>query len=169
MCKPERDRLLAFDAIVAFGAVIRVHDLDRSVSEMIRITGTDSVVVASVMRVLGSLRYYLDGMPGYARDGRLDMLRRVYATGDNRYDVGEHPCQMFRWSKLVELSDRLGFQFLDASASNFLSAAEPTGARWDRTGSELENVHRVGGRLVLATRCTRQRPTSSSPRARTDP
>jgi hypothetical protein len=62
-------------------------------------------------------------IPAYADKGRLDELRAVMATGDNRLDTGGHPCRMFRWSEIEAMAGRLPCAVLGASASNFLSSA----------------------------------------------
>lgn len=34
-------------------------------------------------------------IPMYAANGRMEALRQVMSTGDNRLDEGSHPCRMF--------------------------------------------------------------------------
>jgi SAM-dependent methyltransferase len=116
----------AFDAVVAYGGPLS-YAFERAETcpgEMLRVVRPGGRVVASVMDVIGTLRVFLRAVPLYAANGRLGDLQRVMATGDNRLDVGGHPCRMFRWSEIDAMIARMPCQLLGASASNFLSSGD---------------------------------------------
>ena len=115
-----------FDAVVAYGGPLS-YAFDAagdSLAEMLRITRPDGFVVASVMALVGTLRFYLRAVPQYAAEGQLQVLQQVVATGDNRYDARAHPCRMFRWRELEEIVRCLPGTLVGASASNFLTCGD---------------------------------------------
>lgn len=116
----------SFDAVVAVGGPLSYafEGAEASLAEMLRIVRPGGVVVASVMGMIGTMRFFLSAIPKYAGQGRLDVLKQVVATGDNRFDVSAHPCRMFRWREIDEMVGRLPCTLVGASASNFLSVGE---------------------------------------------
>ena len=116
----------AFDAVVAYGGPVSYafEAAEDSLREMLRVTRPHGVVVCSVMALVGTLRFYLRALPQYAAEGRLDVLRLVVSTGDNRYDPPAHPCRMFRWQEVLDMVDRLPCALAGASASNFLTCGD---------------------------------------------
>ncbi len=116
----------AFDAVVAYGGPVSYafEGAENSLSEMLRVTRPGGVVVASVMALVGTLRFYLRALPQYAAEGRLDVLRQVVDTGDNRYDGPAHPCRLFRWQEILGIVNRLPCTLAGASASNFLTCGD---------------------------------------------
>ena len=116
----------SFDAVVAFGGPLSYafEQAEESLAGLLRVVRPGGVVVASVMALVGTLRFYLPAVPSYAAEGRLDVLERVVTTGDNRYDADSHPCRMFRWREISAMVDRLPCHLLGASASNFLSCGD---------------------------------------------
>ena len=96
-----------FDAAVAIRrpAVLRLRRAEAALAGMLRVVRPRGQVVASVMELIGTLRMFVRIIPGYAANGRLDELKAVMATGDNRLDTGGHPCRMFRWSEIEATPD----------------------------------------------------------------
>ena len=116
----------SFDAVVAYGGPLSYafDEAEPSLAGMLRVVRPGGRVVASVMALIGTLRMFVRVIPGYASKGRLDELKAVMATGDNRLDTGGHPCRMFRWSEIEAMTQRLPCTVVGASASNFLSSAD---------------------------------------------
>ncbi len=116
----------SFDAVVAYGGPLSYafEDAEPSLAGMLRVVRPGGRVVASVMALIGTLRMFVRLIPAYADKGRLDELKGVMATGDNRLDTAGHPCRMFRWSEIEAMAGRLPCTVLGASASNFLSSAD---------------------------------------------
>ncbi len=116
----------SFDAVVAYGGPLSYafEDAEPSLAGMLRVVRPGGRIVASVMSLIGTLRMFVRLIPTYADKGRLDDLKAVMATGDNRLDTGGHPCRMFRWSEIEAMVGRLPCTVLGASASNFLSSAD---------------------------------------------
>lgn len=117
----------AFDAVVAYGGPLSYafDDAEAALAEMVRVVRPGGRVVASVMELIGTLRMFVRIIPGYAAKGRLEELKAVMATGDNRLDTGGHPCRMFRWSEIEAMARNLPCTIRAASASNFLSSGDP--------------------------------------------
>jgi SAM-dependent methyltransferase len=116
-----------FDAVVAYGGPLSYafEQAERCMGEMLRVVRPGGRVVASVMGAIGTLRFLVRVVPMYAAQGRLDRLKEVMATGDNRLDdEGAHPCRMFRWREIEEMMARLPCVLRGASASNFLSSGD---------------------------------------------
>ena len=117
----------AFDAVVAYGGPLSYafEQAEGCLAEMLRVTRPRGRVVASVMESIGTLRVLVRIIPAYAAAGRLEPLKQVMATGDNRLDSpGAHPCLMFRWSDIQAMIGRLPCRLAGASASNFLSSGD---------------------------------------------
>lgn len=116
-----------FDAVVAYGGPLSYafEDAEAALAETVRVVRPGGRIVASVMELTGTLRMFVRIIPDYAAKGRLDELKAVMATGDNRLDTGGHPCRMFRWSEIEAIASRLPCTVLGASASNFLSSGDP--------------------------------------------
>lgn len=116
----------SFDAVVAYGGPLSYafDAAEASLAEMLRVVRPGGVVVASVMDLIGTLRFFVSAIPGYASQGRLAVLKAVMATGDNRLDESAHPCRMFRWREIEEMITRLPCRLRSASSSNFLSLGD---------------------------------------------
>lgn len=115
-----------FDAVVAYGGPLSYafEDAEACLGELLRVVRPGGRVVASVMEVIGTLRLLVRAVPMYAAKGRLENLKRVMATGDNRLDEGSHPCRMFRWREVEAMIERLPCALRGGSASNFLSSGD---------------------------------------------
>jgi SAM-dependent methyltransferase len=116
----------SFDAVVAYGGPLSYafDDAEHSFSEVLRVVRPGGNVLASVMDSIGTLRLFVSAVPLFAGQGRLGILERVMATGDNRLDESGHPCRMFRWREIEAMIDRLACRLRDASSSNFLSSGD---------------------------------------------
>jgi hypothetical protein len=112
--------------VVAYGGPLSYafEDAEACLGEMLRVVRPGGRVLASVMDAIGTLRILVRAIPMYAAKGRLEMLKQVMVTGDNRLDEGSHPCRMFRWSEIEAMIRRLPCALLGASASNFLSSGD---------------------------------------------
>lgn len=121
----------AFDAVVAYGGPLSYafEGAEVCLAEMLRCVRPGGQVVASVMELIGTLRILVRIVPNYAAAGRLDNLKAVMATGDNRLDEpAAHPCRMFRWSEIEAMIGRLPCAPRGASASNFGVVGRSAGA-----------------------------------------
>ena len=115
-----------FDAVVAYGGPLSYafERAEASLVELLRVTRSGGFVIASVMALVGTLRFFLRALPEYAAEGRLDALKQVVATGDNRFDPPTHPCRLFRWREIKDIVKRLPCTVVGASASNFLTCGD---------------------------------------------
>ncbi len=134
----------SFDAVVAYGGPLSYvfEDAPRGLAECLRVVAPGGPVVASVMSLPGSARYFLASFPMTIRTVGLETFERFLAVGDQRMieSAGAHPCQLFSWRDLEDMTHRLGADVRGASASNWLSlgngpaleslAADPTW--WER-------------------------------------
>ncbi len=130
-----------FDAVVAFGGPLSYafERTEESMRGLLRVIRVEGIVVASVMSLLGSWRYFLRAITALSDEANDKVLR----TGDLRHvasDPGEHICQMFRWSDVEALAERSGGEIIDGSASNWaslgdaesLARLEADAGRWER-------------------------------------
>ena len=81
-------------------------------------------MLASVMSLLGSWRYFLRGVIQDTQRVGEAANELVLTTGDLRYFVGKHVCQMFRSSDIEVLVRRCGGSLVATSASNWASLAD---------------------------------------------
>jgi len=114
----------AFDAVVAYGGSLSYafDDADKAISEMLRVVKPGGKIVASVMSLLGSLRYFLPSVVGDIEAIGLDAFARLVQTGDQRHSP--HQCHMFRWSEIAALLGPFACSMIDASASNCVSLGD---------------------------------------------
>ena len=116
-----------FDAVVAYGGPLSYAfgAVDRAIGELLRVVTPGGLVLASVMSLLGSLRYFLPGVVADIDGVGLDRFRRLVETGDQREMPGTtHQCHMFRWSEIEELLAPLPCSVLASSASNCVSLGD---------------------------------------------
>jgi len=115
----------SFDAVVAYGGPLSYafDDVGKAISEMLRVVKPRGRIVASVMSLLGSLRYFLPSVVGDIEAIGLDAFARLVQTGDQRHSP--HQCHMFRWSEIAALLEPYACSTIDASASNCMSLGDP--------------------------------------------
>ncbi len=116
----------SFDAVVAFGGPLSYvfGNAPAALAEMLRVCRTGGMVLASVMSLLGSWRFFLADMVAEAEAAGGDAEDRLLRTGDLRAlatEPGAHIGQLYRWREVVELVAAAGGTLIDGSASNFAS------------------------------------------------
>jgi SAM-dependent methyltransferase len=116
----------SFDAVVAFGGPLSYsfEHTDDALAGLFRITKSGGVVLASVMSLLGSWRYFLRGVTEETQRVGEAANELVLRTGDLRHFGGTHVCQMFRSSDVEVLVRRCGGAVVAMSASNWASLAD---------------------------------------------
>ena len=116
----------SFDAVVAFGGPLSYafEHTDDALAGLFRITKHGGVVLASVMSLLGSWRYFLRGVIEDTQRAGEAANELVLRTGDLRHFGGQHICQMFRSSDVEVLVRRCGGSVVAMSASNWASLAD---------------------------------------------
>ncbi len=132
----------AYDAVVAYGGPISYafEQTSEALRGLLRITKPGGVLVASVMSLLGSWRYYLRGVVEDTNAAGEDANDLVLRTGDLRHFGTPHVCVMYRARELAELLATCGWTVLEMSASNWASLGdadaldelESDPARWAR-------------------------------------
>jgi SAM-dependent methyltransferase len=115
-----------FDAVVAFGGPLSyAFEYDATaLSGLFRIVKPGGVVVASVMSLLGSWRYFLGAVVGDMNTAGDEPTNRVFSTGDIRHIESEHICQMYRGSDIERLVANCRGTLLAMSASNWASLGD---------------------------------------------
>ncbi|MDP1721397.1 MAG: class I SAM-dependent methyltransferase [Candidatus Nanopelagicaceae bacterium] len=112
-----------FDAVVAYGGPLSYafENVDGALAGLFRIVRPGGVIVASVMSLLGTWRYFLEAVIQESENIGEDANDAVLRTGDLRHMGGTHVCQMFRSRDVTELVERCGGQVLAISGSNWTS------------------------------------------------
>lgn len=112
-----------FDAVLAYGGPLSYafENVDEALTDLLRIVRPGGVVVASVMSLLGSWRYFLEAVIQESENIGEDANDAVLRTGDLRHMGGAHICQMFRSSDISKLVKRCGGRVLGMSSSNWTS------------------------------------------------
>ena len=120
----------AFDLVLAYGGPISYvfEDAPDAVAELLRVTRSDGLVVASVMSMLGAYRHFIRAVAGeivQLGDAAMDAVLR---TGDLRptQPIG-HVCQMYRSDQLPQLVAQAGGRVTSMSASNWASLGDHEG------------------------------------------
>jgi SAM-dependent methyltransferase len=116
----------SFDAVVAFGGPLSYafEHTDEALAGLFRVTKPGGLVLASVMSLLGSWRYFLRGVIEDTQRVGEAANELVLTTGDLRHFGGKHVCQMFRSSDIEVLVRRCGGSLVATSASNWASLAD---------------------------------------------
>ena len=116
----------SFDSVVAFGGPLSYafEHTDDALVGLLRITKPGGVVLASVMSLLGSWRYFLRGVIEDTQRVGEAANELVLTTGDLRHFGGKHVCQMFRSTDIEVLVRRCGGSLVGMSASNWASLAD---------------------------------------------
>jgi ubiquinone/menaquinone biosynthesis C-methylase UbiE len=118
----------AFDCVLAYGGPISYafEEAGKAFAECVRVTRPGGVVLASVMALLGSLRYFLPGVAEEITEFGADAVEAVVRTGDVRpTQAGGHICRLFRWREVAEMIAGQPCRLLAASASNAISLGDP--------------------------------------------
>jgi SAM-dependent methyltransferase len=125
VCDTSRIPDATYDAVVAFGGPLSYafEDVDAAMSGLLRVLRPDGVVVASVMSLLGSWRFFMDAVLQEATEIGEDVNAAIFETGDLRPSGAPHVCQMFRSRDVIALVNRCGGAIVAMSASNFGSLA----------------------------------------------
>ncbi|MBI3428719.1 MAG: class I SAM-dependent methyltransferase [Actinobacteria bacterium] len=112
-----------FDAVLAYGGPLSYafENADEALAGLFRIVRPGGVIVASVMSLLGSWRFFLEGVIQESENIGEDANDAVLRTGDLRHMGGAHVCQMFRSRDITELVERCGGQVLAISGRNWTS------------------------------------------------
>jgi SAM-dependent methyltransferase len=115
-----------FDAVVAYGGPLSYvfDDIEATFAELFRILKPGGVIVASVMSMLGSWRYFLGGVVEESKIYGDDANDLVFDTGDLRHFDAAHICVMFRSLDIVRLVADAGGEVLAMSASNWASLGD---------------------------------------------
>lgn len=144
----------SFDAVVAYGGPLSYafEDAEVCLGEMLRVVRPGGRVVASVMDSIGTLSVFVRDIPLYAAKGRLETLRRVMATGDNRLNEGAHPCRMFRWREIEAMVLRLPCSLVEhrhrTSCPLAIRRSSATSSRTETSGTSSS----TGRRSTAASR-----------------
>jgi ubiquinone/menaquinone biosynthesis C-methylase UbiE len=150
---------VSFDAVVAFGGPLSyVFDAAESaLGGCLRVTRPGGTVLASVMSLVGSLRYHLAGVAEEMSVFGAGVIDTMVRTGEQRYTP--HQCRMFRWSEIADMVKRLPCELEVASASNAISSGDPEvldsferdADRWERLLSWEEQLAKEPGTLDAGT------------------
>jgi ubiquinone/menaquinone biosynthesis C-methylase UbiE len=111
----------SFDTTVAYGGPLSYafEAAPRALAECLRVTKQGGVVLASVMTILGSMRYALPAVLEQIETFGVDVVDRIIQTGDLRpTQPAGHVCRMFRWREVKQMIDEAPCRLLAASASN---------------------------------------------------
>jgi len=140
ICDTSRYPDATFDVVLAFGGPLSYafDEANEAFAGLLRITKPGGIIVASVMSLLGSWRYFLRGVvedTNVAGEAANDL---VLTTGDLRHFATTHVCRMFRASDVKQMIADCGAEVLAMSASNWaslgdgeaLSELESDPARW---------------------------------------
>ena len=90
----------SFDATVAFRGPISYafEQAERALNECLRVTRAGGVVLASVMAIIGTMRFFLPRVVDESRQFGMEVTDAVLRTGDLRHTPADaHRCPMFRW------------------------------------------------------------------------
>ena len=117
----------SYDAVVAYGGPLSYafEQTADALSGLVRILKPQGVIVASVMSLFGSWRYFLGAVVEDTKRAGEDANDLVLSTGDLRHFGTEHICKMFRSDEIAELVAACGGTLLAMSANNWASLADP--------------------------------------------
>jgi len=126
ICDTSRYDDATFDLVLAFGGPLSYafEDDAEALAGLFRITKPGGVVVASVMSLLGTWRYFLPAVIEDTKVAGEEANNLVLTTGDLRYFGTEHVCQMYRGSDIERLVTSCGAEVLAMSASNWASLSD---------------------------------------------
>lgn len=116
----------SFDVVLAYGGPLSYafENTQEAFDGLLRITKTGGYVVASVMSMLGTWKFFLNGVLAVAKVAGEDANDMVLTTGDLRHIDAAHVCQMFRASDITKLVAQSGAELVAMSASNWASLGD---------------------------------------------
>jgi SAM-dependent methyltransferase len=116
----------AFDVVLAYGGPLSYafEETEAAFAGMLRIVKPGGYVVASVMSLLGSWRYFLVAAMEDTKLVGEDANDLVLETGDLRHAQTGHVCQMFRSRDIAALVAKCGAEVVAMSSSNWASLNE---------------------------------------------
>lgn len=140
ICDTSRYPDSTFDVVLAFGGPLSYafDEANEAFTGLLRITKPGGVIIASVMSLLGSWRYFLRGVVEDTKVAGEAANDLVLTTGDLRHFAAPHVCRMFRAGDVKKMIADCGGEVLAMSASNWaslgdvdaLSELESDPARW---------------------------------------
>ncbi|MFW9932667.1 MAG: hypothetical protein ACFFDR_08425, partial [Candidatus Thorarchaeota archaeon] len=100
--------------------------INDAIREVLRVTKSKGIVLASVMSCIGTYQHYLHNVfeEVIAGNVSLEEFDNLTRTGDvvgKLASKGTHQCHMYRWNEFREILYNHPIEILDASATNFLS------------------------------------------------
>jgi SAM-dependent methyltransferase len=127
ICDTSRYAEGTFDAVLAYGGPLSYafEESESALRGLLRVVKPHGVVVASVMSLFGSWRYFLRGVVEDTRVAGERANDLVLSTGDLRHFGTSHICKMFGAREVEGLVRACGGTVLAMSASNWASLADP--------------------------------------------
>jgi SAM-dependent methyltransferase len=116
-----------FDAAVAFGGPLSYvfEAAPVALAELLRVTRPGGHVLASVMSLLGTWKYFLPGVLDDEVTYGTEASDRVLDSGDMRHLVGaNHICQLYTSAQLADMIGAAGGSLAAVSASNWASLGD---------------------------------------------
>jgi SAM-dependent methyltransferase len=116
----------SFDAVVAFGGPLSYafDEAEGALAGLFRILRPGGVILASVMSLLGSWRFFLPTVIDDIERAGFDAYEELLRTGDLRALGTPHICRLFRSREIRELVAACGGELLAMSASNWASLGD---------------------------------------------
>lgn len=129
VCATSTYRVAELDAVVAFGGPLSYafERVDEALEGLFRVVRPGGPVIASVMSLPGTWRFFLAGAIADSQRAGPDAVDAMIRSGDLRMvetDPRAHQCQMFHWRDIEDLVARHGGTLLDGAASNFASLGD---------------------------------------------
>lgn len=97
------------------------ENINEALAGLFRIVRPGGVIIASVMSLLETWRFFIEGVIQESENIGEDANDAVLRTGDLRHMGGSHVCQMFRSRDISKLVERCGGRVLGMSSSNWTS------------------------------------------------
>jgi len=135
----------SFDAVIAYGGPLSYvfEDAPEALRECFRVARAQGPVLASVMSLAGSGRYFVESFLPTIEVVGLDTFRAFLDDGDQRVLAdapGTHPCRLFTWDEVQALVAEAGGEVLAVLASNWLSLGPDAALRQFEESEELWNT-----------------------------
>jgi len=135
----------SFDAVIAYGGPLSYvfEDAPEALRECFRVARAQGPVLASVMSLAGSGRYFVESFLPTIEVVGLDTFRAFLDDGDQRVLAdapGTHTCRLFTWDEVQALVAEAGGEVLAVLASNWLSLGPDAALRQFEESEELWNT-----------------------------